>query len=164
MLRQARRAAHWALERIGDVKMEDVGVPRSRVPDMLRAIEAIAARHDVRIGTFGHAGDGNLHPDLVLERGDPRAEAITKAVQADLYRAALDLGGTVTGEHGIGSARREWLETAARRGRGPVHAGDQDRPGPAGIAQPGARAAARRLGRPRPGRGPRMIRFAPGRE
>ena len=114
MLRQARRAAHWALERIGEVKMEDVGVPRSRVPDMLRAIEAIAARHDVRIGTFGHAGDGNLHPDLVLERGDPRAESITKAVQADLYRAALDLGGTVTGEHGIGSARREWLE--AQRG------------------------------------------------
>jgi glycolate oxidase len=110
MLRQARRAAHWALEKLGEVKMEDVGVPRSRVPDMLRAVEAIAAKHDVRIGTFGHAGDGNLHPDLVLDRGDPRGEAITKAVQADLYRAALDLGGTVTGEHGIGSARREWLE------------------------------------------------------
>jgi glycolate oxidase len=110
LLRQARRAAHWALEKLGDVKMEDVGVPRARVPDMLRAIEAIATKHDVRIGTFGHAGDGNLHPDLVLERGDPRGEAITKAVQADLYRAALDLGGTVTGEHGIGSARREWLE------------------------------------------------------
>jgi glycolate dehydrogenase FAD-linked subunit len=110
MLRQARRAAHYALEKLGDVKMEDVGVPRSRVPDMLRAIEAIAKKHDVRIGTFGHAGDGNLHPDLVLDRDEPRAEAITKAVQADLYQAALDLGGTVTGEHGIGSARREWLE------------------------------------------------------
>ncbi|HYH93786.1 MAG TPA: FAD-linked oxidase C-terminal domain-containing protein [Candidatus Saccharimonadales bacterium] len=109
-LRQARRAAHWALERIGEVKMEDVGVPRSRVPELLRAIERIAAKHDVRIGTFGHAGDGNLHPDLVLDRGDPRAEAITKAVQADLYQAALDLGGTVTGEHGIGAARTAWLE------------------------------------------------------
>jgi glycolate oxidase len=118
LLRQARRAAHWALEKLGDVKMEDVGVPRSRVPDMLRAIESIAAKHDVRIGTFGHAGDGNLHPDLVLERGDPRGEAITKAVQADLYQAALDLGGTVTGEHGIGSARREWLE--AQRGAAAV--------------------------------------------
>jgi glycolate oxidase len=114
LLRQARRAAHWALERLGEVKMEDVGVPRSRVPDMLRAIESIAAKHEVRIGTFGHAGDGNLHPDLVLERDDPKGEAITKAVQADLYQAALDLGGTVTGEHGIGSARREWLE--AQRG------------------------------------------------
>ena len=109
-LRQARRAAHYALERLGDVRMEDVGVPRSRVPEMLRAIEGIAAKHDVRIGTFGHAGDGNLHPDLVFERGDPRAETVTKLVQADLYRAALALGGTVTGEHGIGVARRDWLE------------------------------------------------------
>jgi len=109
-LRQARRAAHYALERIGEVRMEDVGVPRARVPDLLRAIEQIAARHDVRIGTFGHAGDGNLHPDLVFERGDPRAETVTKLVQADLYRAALDLGGTVTAEHGIGVARRDWLE------------------------------------------------------
>ena len=111
LLRQARRAAHWALERLGEVKMEDVGVPRSRVPDMLRAIERIAARHQVDIGTFGHAGDGNLHPDLVLPRGHPGGEAITLAVQEDLYRAALDLGGTVTGEHGIGAARVAWLET-----------------------------------------------------
>jgi glycolate oxidase len=109
-LRQARRAAHYALERLGEVRMEDIGVPRSRVPEMLRAIERIAATHDVRIGTFGHAGDGNLHPDLVFERGDPRAETVTKLVQADLYRAALDLGGTVTSEHGIGVARRDWLE------------------------------------------------------
>jgi glycolate oxidase len=118
LLRQARRAAHWALEKLGDVKMEDIGVPRSRVPDMLRAVERIAAAHDVRIGTFGHAGDGNLHPDLVLERGDPDGEAITRAVQADLYQAAIDLGGTVTGEHGIGSARREWM--IPQRGAGTV--------------------------------------------
>jgi glycolate oxidase len=117
-LRQARRAAHYALERLGEVHMEDVAVPRARVPDMLRAIEAIAARHDVRMGTFGHAGDGNLHPDLVFDRGDPQAEAKTEAVKNDLYRAALDLGGTVTGEHGIGAARRDWLE--ATRGEGAV--------------------------------------------
>jgi glycolate oxidase len=110
LLRQARRAAHWALERLGEVRMEDVAVPRSKVPDMLRAIERIAAKHEVQIGTFGHAGDGNLHPELVFERGDARAEALTKVIQADLYRAALDLGGTVTAEHGIGVARREWLE------------------------------------------------------
>jgi glycolate oxidase len=110
MLRQARRMAHYALERLGDVKMEDIGVPRARVPDMLREVARIADKHGVRMGAFGHAGDGNLHPDLVLERDDPRAEAITKAVQEDLYQAALDLGGTVTGEHGIGSARTAWLE------------------------------------------------------
>ena len=136
-LRQARRAAHWALERIGDVRMEDIGVPRSRVPDMLRAIEAIGIKHDVRIGTFGHAGDGNLHPDLVFERGAPRAKAITKAVQRDLYEAALSMGGTVTGEHGIGLARREWLEVqrgpdAMRVMRAIKHALD-----PLGILNPG---------------------------
>lgn len=111
LLRQARRAAHWALERLGEVKMEDVGVPRSKVPEMLRAVERIAAKHRVDIGTFGHAGDGNLHPDLVLPRGHPDARAITEAVQADLYQAALDLGGTITGEHGVGSARQAWMAT-----------------------------------------------------
>ena len=109
-LRQARRAAHYALERLGEVRMEDVSVPRSRVPDMLREVERIAERHQVRIGTFGHAGDGNLHPDLVLERGDPDGEAKTDAVRSDLYRAAMALGGSITGEHGIGTARRAWLE------------------------------------------------------
>ncbi len=109
-LRQARRAAHYALERLGEVRMEDVSVPRSRVPDMLREVEQIAQRHQVRIGTFGHVGDGNLHPDLVLERGDPDGEAKTDAVRTDLYRAAMALGGSITGEHGIGTARRAWLE------------------------------------------------------
>ncbi len=136
-LRQARRAAHYALERLGEVRMEDVGVPRSRVPDMLRAIERIAAKHDVKIGTFGHAGDGNLHPDMVFDRGDARAEALTKLVQADLYRAALELGGTVTGEHGIGVARREWLEVQ----RGPdavrVMRAIKNALDPLGILNPG---------------------------
>jgi glycolate oxidase len=129
--------AHWALERLGDVKMEDIGVPRARVPDMLREVERIGRKHGVRMGAFGHAGDGNLHPDLVLDRGDPNAAAITKAVQADLYQAALDLGGTVTGEHGIGSARTEWLERqrgadAVRVMRAIKHALD-----PQGLLNPG---------------------------
>ena len=114
LLRQARRAAHWALEKLGDVKMEDVGVPRSRVPDMLRAIERIAAKHDVRIGTFGHAGDGNLHPTSSWSAATRTAPRSPRPSRTDLYQAALDLGGTVTGEHGIGSARVEWLE--AQRG------------------------------------------------
>jgi glycolate dehydrogenase FAD-linked subunit len=109
-LRQGRRAAYHALERLGVARMEDVGVPRSRVPDMLRAIERVGERHNVRIGTFGHAGDGNLHPTFVFDRDDANAEATTDAARADLYQAALDLGGTVTGEHGIGVARRDWLE------------------------------------------------------
>jgi glycolate oxidase len=109
MLRNARRLGLRALERLGTVRMEDVGVPRSRVPDLLRAIDEIGRRHAIRVATFGHAGDGNLHPNFIFEPGDPNAEALTQAAQADLYRAALSLGGTVTAEHGIGSVRREWL-------------------------------------------------------
>ncbi|MEO7663898.1 MAG: FAD-linked oxidase C-terminal domain-containing protein [Candidatus Limnocylindrales bacterium] len=108
-LRQARRLALRALERQGTVRMEDVGVPRARIPDLLRAIERIAAAHGVRCATFGHAGDGNLHPNLIFAPDDPVAAELTHRVRDEIFRAALDLGGTVTAEHGIGAARREWL-------------------------------------------------------
>jgi glycolate dehydrogenase FAD-linked subunit len=108
-LRQARRLALRALERQGQVRMEDVGVPRSRVPDLLRAIDDIGRRHGIRIATFGHAGDGNLHPNFIFDHDDPRAEELTDLARADLYRAAIALGGTVTAEHGIGIARRDAL-------------------------------------------------------
>jgi glycolate oxidase len=108
-LRQARRLALRALERQGVVRMEDVGVPRSRVPDLLRAIDAIGKRHGIKVATFGHAGDGNLHPNFIFDHGDPRAEELTDLARADLYRAAIALGGTVTAEHGIGLARRDVL-------------------------------------------------------
>jgi len=108
-LRQARRLALRALERQGTVRMEDVGVPRARVPDLLRAIERIGREHDVRVATFGHAGDGNLHPNLIFDRDDPDASQLTHEVRDDIFRAALAMGGTVTAEHGIGAARREWL-------------------------------------------------------
>jgi glycolate oxidase len=109
MLRQARRLALRALELQGTVRMEDVGVPRARVPDLLRAIDEITRRHGIRCATFGHAGDGNLHPNFIFDRDDPEAEALTEAARHDLYVAALALGGTVTAEHGIGLARRDYL-------------------------------------------------------
>ena len=109
-LRQARRAAHGALERAGVARMDDVGVPRSRIPEMLAAIEQVARRHELRVGVFGHAGDGNLHPTFVLDRDDPTAEQRIDAARGDIYRAALALGGTVTGEHGTGLAKRGYLE------------------------------------------------------
>ena len=109
-LRQVRRMAFRALERLGVARMEDVGVPRARVPELLAAIERAATAHDVRCGTFGHAGDGNLHPTFIWDRGDAAAEARAHAASEELYRVAIGLGGTVTGEHGIGAARREFLE------------------------------------------------------
>ncbi len=84
-------------------------MPRARIPELIAEIEAIGERHEVRIGTFGHAGDGNLHPTFVFDRDDPRAEEVTEAARADLYRAAIALGGTVTAEHGVGTARRAAL-------------------------------------------------------
>jgi glycolate oxidase len=98
-----RRMTHWALERLGMILTEDVGVPRSKLAQMLARIEAIGAEYDVVIATVGHAGDGNLHPSLVVDsdRAMPAAEAI--------YTAALELGGTITGEHGIGVLKRDWL-------------------------------------------------------
>ena len=109
-LRQARRGAHGALERAGAARMDDVGVPRSRIPEMLDRIAEIAARHDLPVGVFGHAGDGNLHPTYVLDRDDLDAERKIDAARDEIYRAALELGGTVTGEHGTGLAKKRWLE------------------------------------------------------
>jgi glycolate oxidase len=119
-LRQARRLALRALERRGTVRMEDVGVPRARVPQLLSAIERITTAHKVRCATFGHAGDGNLHPNLIFDRDDPDAARLTHLVRDEIFQAALDLGGTVTAEHGIGAARREWLPI--QRGEGAVAA------------------------------------------
>ncbi|HET9613835.1 MAG TPA: FAD-linked oxidase C-terminal domain-containing protein [Candidatus Limnocylindrales bacterium] len=108
-LRQARRLALRALERQGVVRMEDVGVPRGRVGELLVAIQAAADRHGVRVATFGHAGDGNLHPNFIFERDDPRAAELTETVRDEIFAAAIAMGGTVTAEHGIGLSRREAL-------------------------------------------------------
>jgi glycolate oxidase len=119
-LRQARRAAHGALERAGVARMDDVGVPRSRIPEMLAAINRISDAHGLPVGVFGHAGDGNLHPTFVVNRDDATAESRIDAARAEIYAAAIALGGTVTGEHGIGIARRGYL--ADQRGPDSVRA------------------------------------------
>jgi glycolate oxidase len=120
-LRQGRRLAFDALERRGTVRMsEDMAVPRSRVPDLLAVIERLAAAHGIRCATFGHAGDGNLHPHLLFDRDDPEAMRRALVLQDELLQATLDLGGTVSAEHGIGSVRRAWLPR--QRGDGAVAA------------------------------------------
>lgn len=119
LLRQARRAAHFALEQKGVARMDDVGVPRSRVPEMLAAIERASSEHGVRIGVFGHAGDGNLHPTFIEDRDDTRARTRIDAARGDIYRAAVVLGGTVAGEHGTGVTKKGFLEL--QRGIAAVH-------------------------------------------
>jgi glycolate dehydrogenase FAD-linked subunit len=137
-LRQGRRLAFRALEELGAARMEDVGVPRSRVPEMLRAIEDIGRRHGLTIGTFGHAGDGNLHPTFVLDRSEDEAARVRlDAARADLYEAAISLGGTVTGEHGIGAARRDWLVRQRGEAAVGVMRAIKDALDPRGLLNPG---------------------------
>ncbi|MFG2029905.1 FAD-binding oxidoreductase [Streptomyces sp. NPDC048825] len=105
----ARRLALPSLERLGRVLIEDIAVPRSQLAAAVREITVIAGRHDVRIFTFAHAADGNLHPILVL---DPASQDIPDAAwqaAGDIFTAALRLGGTLTGEHGVGTLKRRWL-------------------------------------------------------
>ncbi len=111
----ARRLAYPALERLGPVLTEDVCVPRSKVPAMLDQIKAIAARHGVQIATVAHAGDGNLHPLLVTPPGDDDARRAAQAAFEEFLDAAIALGGTVTGEHGVGILKRDGM----RRGLDP---------------------------------------------
>lgn len=109
-LLEIRRLAYPAAERLGTCLVEDVGVPRSRLPDMLDAIERAADRHGVTIMTVAHAGDGNVHPTFVFEpTSDADAPEAVWAAADDIFRTALELGGTLTGEHGVGALKQRWL-------------------------------------------------------
>jgi glycolate oxidase len=107
---EARRLAYPALERLGPVLTEDICVPRSKVPHMLAEVDAIARRHDVRIATIAHAGDGNLHPLLLTPAGDDLARRRAQAAFEELLDAAIALGGTVTGEHGVGLLKKGGMQ------------------------------------------------------
>lgn len=109
-LAAARRAALSALARVRPTTvLEDVTVPRTHLVEMLEQIQAIAARHRVTIGTFGHAGDGNLHPTILTDERDAEEMKRVDAAIQDIFAAAIALGGTVTGEHGIGLAKARYL-------------------------------------------------------
>ena len=105
----ARRLAYPALERLGPVLTEDVCVPRSALPAMLGQLEEIAQRHGVTMATIAHAGDGNLHPLLITPPGDDAARTAAQAAFEEMLDAAIALGGTVTGEHGVGLLKRDGM-------------------------------------------------------
>jgi glycolate dehydrogenase FAD-linked subunit len=109
MLLAARRLAYPALERRGAVLLDDVAVPLNAIVALIEGTEAIAAETSVPIATFGHAGDGNLHPTLVYDREDPAAIERAEAAFAAIVRLALRLGGTATGEHGVGLLKQRFL-------------------------------------------------------
>ncbi len=109
-LATARRAAFASLARVSPTTvLEDASVPRSELATMLLFIQEVAQRYDLRIGTFGHAGDGNLHPTVLIdERNEDEMHRMHKAFE-EIFSKAIELGGTVTGEHGVGYAKRDYL-------------------------------------------------------
>jgi len=111
---EARRKIIDALNAESAVNhMEDVVVPRAEIHRLLQGMKEIARRHEVRIVSFGHAGDGNVHVNVLKDKlPAERWEALVPAVQEEIYRLALGLGGTITGEHGIGATRRKYLPLA----------------------------------------------------
>ena len=108
---QARRDALPALARVRPTTvLEDATVPRSKIPEMIRAINLIAQKYDLTIGTFGHAGDGNLHPTILTDRRDKAEFARVEEAVDEIFDVALGLQGTLSGEHGIGIAKSKWME------------------------------------------------------
>ena len=103
---EARRAVIPAVEQVGALMLEDVGVPIPRLPELLEDIAAIATRHELSIPVIAHAGDGNTHPLIVVPRGDDAAEARAAVAFDEIMRAAIALDGTITGEHGVGRTKK----------------------------------------------------------
>ena len=108
---KARRAVLPALTRVSPtVILEDVTVPRSRLPEMVARIERISERYALTIAVFGHAGDGNLHPTFLIDRKEPDDLKRLNAGISEMMRACIDLGGTISGEHGIGVDKMPFLK------------------------------------------------------
>src|SRR5215210_7290508 len=108
-----RRALSPAIKKFGTLKFnEDVVVPRSRVPELIERVEEIGRRHDTFVVNFGHAGDGNIHVNFMCDREDKEAVRRARAAVGETFRVAVALGGTISGEHGIGYVKAPYLEMA----------------------------------------------------
>ncbi len=138
MFVRARRMSFPALERRGALLLEDVGAPVPLLPDLLDAIAAIAATYDVEIPVVAHAGDGNTHPNIVYDAADPDSHARARAAFDEVMQAAIRLGGTITGEHGIGRAKRAALPDQLGPDVMALTRRIKDALDPQGILNPGA--------------------------
>jgi glycolate oxidase len=107
---QARKKAYGVLGRAApDVFVQDAVVPRTELERLLPEIERIARSHELRLANFFHAGDGNLHPNLLFDRRDPDEVERVERAGAEIMRLCVDAGGTITGEHGVGSDKVRYM-------------------------------------------------------
>jgi glycolate oxidase len=137
LLLAGRRQVLTAMERLGTTMIDDVCVPRSRLADMIARIEKVAEEADLVIGVVGHAGDGNFHPTVVFDRDD--ADQVARANEAfdEVMRVSLDLGGTITGEHGVGVLKMQLLEQELGPLSLDIHRRIKQALDPQGILNPG---------------------------
>ncbi|MFD0853914.1 FAD-binding oxidoreductase, partial [Actinomadura adrarensis] len=133
----ARRLAYPALERLGPVLTEDVCVPRALVPEMLAGIEEAARHHQILIANVAHAGDGNLHPLLLTPAGDDAARIRAQRAFDEIVDKAIALGGTVSGEHGVGLVKKRGLYAELDDTVIGMHHAVKNALDPAGIFNPG---------------------------
>jgi glycolate oxidase len=138
MFVQARRVSFHALEQRGALLLEDVGVPIPLLPDLLARIVEISQKHDVEIPTVAHAGDGNTHPLIVYAADDPDSERRARTAFGEVMAAAIELGGTITGEHGVGRAKAVALPDQLGPDVMALTRKIKDALDPAGILNPGA--------------------------
>ena len=137
-LAMARRSAFSALARLAPTTiLEDATVPRSELAHMIRFVDEVAKKHELKIGTFGHMGDGNLHPTFLTD--ERNADEIHRVHEAfkEIFEEAIRLGGTITGEHGIGLAKKEFLPKFAGEAQMRVMRELRTALDPKGILNPG---------------------------
>jgi glycolate oxidase len=107
---KARRSVSQAVIKLNPTKInEDITVPRSRVPDILRRLEAISKKFNLIIVNFGHAGDGNIHVNIMIDKDKPDEVERAKLAVKEVFQAALDLEGTLSGEHGVGITKMPYI-------------------------------------------------------
>jgi glycolate oxidase len=110
LLLAGRRQVLTAMEKLGTTMIDDVCVPRSKLAELVERIEQVATEAGLIIGVVGHAGDGNFHPTVVFDRDDPGQVERAKQAFDDIMEISLELGGTITGEHGVGTLKMALLE------------------------------------------------------
>lgn len=134
---RVRKLAYPALERLGATLLDDVALPVTKIAEFVEKVERLALKYQLTIGIFGHAGDGNMHPTIVHEHGDIEGEKRAKLAFSEIVRIAQSLGGTASGEHGIGSIKRDLVSGEISQTIIEIQRGIKKLLDPSGILNPG---------------------------
>ncbi len=133
-----RRAISPSLMKYGTLKInEDVVVPRSKVPELVAGVEQIGKKHNTFVANFGHAGDGNIHVNFVVDRDDAAAIARARECVSETFQLSVSLGGTISGEHGIGYVKAQYMDYAIDKPTLEIMKGIKKVFDPNGILNPG---------------------------